>query len=145
MKFQTEKVLHPLDLGDYLGEGDNAYRGKVLSVWVNPDAKVRAERQSLLMEYARVLNAKPAPKFNIFRRAGNQPSLKTLENLRERNFAWLAVILDQDEGNPCPAADVKELWFADQVLYEWILTRAVDMMAAYQEEKKRTSNPPSKT
>lgn len=145
MKLQTEKVLRPLDLGDYLGEGENAYRGKILSVWVNPDAKIRAERHSLLMEYARVLNANPAPKWKVFRRAENQPSLKTLENLRERNFVWLAVILDQDEANPCPAAYVKELWFADQVLYEWILTRAVDMMAAYQEEKKRASNPPSKT
>lgn len=144
MDIQIEKVLRPLDLGDYLGEGENAYRGKTLSVWVNPDGKTRMERQSLLLEYARALS-QPAKKWTrFFPRAEKKLDTGKLNDLQERNYAWLATVLNQDADSPCPVGDLKKLHAADSVLYQWILTRVVDMIAAYQEEKKSASKPPSK-
>lgn len=148
MKIKIEKVIKPLDLGDYLGAGDNAYRGKCLSVWVNPNAEVRQARQTLLMEYSTLLGPvkKERGLRGYFRRVvSERERLKQFADLREKNTAWLARLLDQDPKNPCPADDVKALMEADEVLYNWILARVMEMITAYQEEKKRSSKEPSKT
>lgn len=145
MDIQFEKVLRPLDLGDYLGEGENAYRGKLLSVWVNPDGKTRAERQFLLMEYARILAAPKKKKWNFRKQAEPVFDAKKLDELLARNYKWLESILNQDVENPCTVHEIKSLREVDTVLYEWILKRSVDMIAEYQEEKKRPSKAPLKT
>lgn len=145
MDIQFEKVLRPLDLGDYLGEGENAYRGKTLSVWVNPDQKVRNERTFLLVEYARLVAAPKKKRFSFLKQA--EPGLDPgkLDELLARNLAWLESILNQDVDNPCTVRDLKNLRAVDTVLYEWIVKRAVDMIADFQEEKKRPLKAPLKT
>jgi hypothetical protein len=168
MSFDVMKITRPLDLGDY----DEQYRGQVLQVWVNPPRAVRKEREDLLREFNQMLrrsvaaetaapplSPRPFPilrlpfDFAQGRRSGRSGEGNWFERLfarkqvddfgrwQRQSYAWLAQILGVAE--PYTADDLERLHDADEVLYQWILKRVVEMITQFQAEKKRPSNLPS--
>ena len=155
MEIKTAIVTRPLELGEY----DETLRGQTLQVWVNPPKDVRAERLSILAEMAALIrmsvstatDAVPAKKKPLalalawFKpRKAPQSADPGLPALQLRAYVWLAQILSQGEA-PVSVEELERLIEADQVLYEWILKRAVEMIEAFRAEKKSPSKPPLKS
>jgi hypothetical protein len=148
MSIEVVKITRPLDLGEY----DEAFRGQVLFVWVNPTEEVRKMRQDLLREYRvfmqnAVSAATPSPKndgWGAFARLLLRKKVDGADDLVQKNQAWLLNVLNQNPDSACSLDDLSRLQKADQVLYEWIVRRAVEMIEQHQVEKKSPLKKPLK-
>lgn len=147
MSIEVVKITRPLELGEY----DEAFRGQVLFVWVNPTEEVRKMRQDLLREYRAfmqkvVSTATPRSGDKPFRVAWEafarlvlRQKIDEADELARKNQAWLVNILNQNPDSACSLDELAQLQKADQVLYEWVVRHAVEMIEQHQIEKKSPS------
>lgn len=126
MKLNVPKVLVDLPLREYAQEcGDETLR-----VWQNPSHGVITERGEMLKQSLRLMTAK----------AESAPSDDEIAGLNQRWFAWLSVMVSQDD-NPDSqhtAEEIAETYEAAPDFIGWLTTRVTRMVDDYAaREKKR--------
>lgn len=152
MKFFIEKIVKPLELSGY----DERYAGHQLLVWVNPPRDVRAVREGILRDYSALLvsNIAPAaatpaktPEAGRWRKIKSAlkflsvPVVKdsAFDALNQQMFVWLQKVWNQHSNEACawPVQDIRELYDADPVFYQWLVKHTIQMMDEFALDVKK--------
>ncbi len=128
---EAKKITNALDLGGY----DPAYTGQTVRVWVNPSAEIRAQRVTLLKQYAvEMARQKQTP--TLLQRVGHWA----------RSVAWRDPMLalmaalwsaDEDADTHWTAAQVEQLQAADPLLYAWMARESWVLVDQFRDGKKK--------
>jgi len=151
MKLNIEKVIQPLDLGDYA----EAMKGQILQIWVNPPMAIIRRRELLLVKYNLLLDAMKTRAKNA-----DAAAEKTREKIAEEvgkqidNFNsyasgeftdgindWFSDLWSQhhDPATHWTRQELVDLNEADPALYQWLKNQTIEAIAAHKAGEKKGS------
>lgn len=147
MKIQIQKIVRPLDLGEYAHE----LKGQVVQVWINPDRITSRGRELLVEEYNRrlgALNKSPELlekiKASEDRQKELQQEIESFNTWAMGDFIngihqWFADLWSQgaDKESQWIAAELVELNEKEPALYGWMKNQSMQMIEDHRNREKK--------
>lgn len=122
MRIEVENVIQKIDLGNYAP----AYAGQVLQVWANPPREFRRVRETLLLNYVRIMKS-----------GGVWNALRLRVQIWRESF-WLARLWSKGEKqNRWSAREVYWLRNREPALYEFMVRESMKAVDEYRASKKK--------